>query len=661
VPKNPAEFFVVGRVFALLWHENLGINNAIGKQRLENAYISSVGFGEKVFSRISRMVVVRRRYGYSWCIGINTYGGRGLAKTGLSAQVIRAHAIVYDAAGIPYQDPGEPDSPIHPIPVLLSPDQQLDKMARLDFNKVYTVEWDVKVMNIGKVKNDALQYLESQWAKETMGNMNEKSDEKPRRDSLTSADSSRTTAPSLAGSFGRDYATLGDDSFHSDRVRKTGYRSREVMVGRVQSQAVLEQVSGLGRTPVDLSLSADSRPEPCHLTPLGQRFAKIKVGQIKECVNFVVSEQAVLKEDPHDYLREAVVLYRNSKIQDARACIQQALVIDHCSGLDKEDIQDYLSDLIALRKSTVNKLLSNVDKTFDAVKTKSDASTPIDETGPRHAATADRTRHIPAERKYSLEANQTRRPPFPTTSDLVNQFSSVNFNAGRSPSIPQSMTHEAAHDSRHRPATGSRDSWYSAGNHSQDSLHIGDVDVRGTEGEFEPLDPRYRQRRDKGEYFIVGRVFAILWHENMGITNERPGPDVQFTRDNRFGEKIFSHIRRMVVIRQRYGYCWCIAINTYGGRGLGGKRRSDGQVQSHTIVYESTSRPTMFKEEQFRMNKEPIAVDMVPGHTLDKASRLNYAKVCTVEHNVKVMDIGFVSERSMPYLCAHWRDEMAAI
>ena len=420
------------------------------------------------------------------------------------------------------------------------------------------------------------------------------------------------------------------------------------------------QTPGFGRTSGDLNLSAESRPEPCHLTPLGQRFARIGVGQIKECVNFIVSEQAVLKEDPQHYLREAGVLYRRSKIQDARACVQQALIIDHCSDLDKDDIRDYLSDLMALQKHTVKKLLSNVDKTFAAVKTKSDASTPLDDAGPRNATATDRSRHIHAERKYSYEDDRTQRSPSPTTSDLVNRFSSVNLNTGRLPNIPQPMPHEAAHDSRYQPPTGSRASWSSAGNRgSINSLHIEEVQVRGTEGEFEPLDPRYRQRRDKPEYFIVGRLFAILWHENLGITNRKPGPDVQFTRDNRFGEKIFSHIRRMIIVRQRYGYCWCVSINTYSGRGLVGKNRSDAEVQSHTIVYDSTSRPAVFKEEQGLMNKEPIAVDMVPGHTLGKASRLNYAKVCTVEHNVKVMDIGMVSDRSMPYLLAHWKDETA--
>jgi hypothetical protein len=479
------------------------------------------------------------------------------------------------------------------------------------------------------------------------------------RDTIPSADSARHFSLNTGDFSSTRKSQWGPSPPPNTLTYQSGLNApRTSSAAYVPLQSPPRKTPGVGRTSGDLNLSAEWRPEPCHLTPLGQRFARVRVGQMKECVNFIVTEQAVLKEDPQRYLREAGVLYRNSKTQDARACIQQALVIDHCSGLDKEDIQDYLSDLIALRKSTVNKLLSNVDKTFDAVKTQSDASTPLDGTGPRHAATADRNRHIPAERRYSLEDDQTQRPPSPTTSDLVNQFSSVNFNTGRSPSNPQPMPHEAAHDSRHRPATGSRASRSSAGNHSRNSRRIGDVEVRGTEGEFEPLDPRYRQRRDKAEYFIVGRLFAILWHENMGITNKRPGPDVQFTRDNRFGEKIFSHIRRMIVVRQRYGYCWCVSINTYGGRGLVGKNRSDAEVQSHTIVYESTSRPAMFKEEQGLMTKESIAVDMVHGHTLDKASRLNYAKVCTVEHNVKVMDIGMVSARSMPYLCAHWREEM---
>jgi hypothetical protein len=56
------------------------------------------------------------------------------------------------------------------------------------------------------------------------------------------------------------------------------------------------------------------------------------------------------------------------------------------------------------------------------------------------------------------------------------------------------------------------------------------------------------------------------------------------------------------------------------------------------------------------MALEPIEVTMATPHQkLDKMSRLNFLKPYSVEHNVKAMDMGFVSPRSMPYLLAYWQ------
>ena len=41
---------------------------------------------KSVCSRIGRMVVVRERHGYCWCIPIRTYNYQGVAKKGLSTQ-----------------------------------------------------------------------------------------------------------------------------------------------------------------------------------------------------------------------------------------------------------------------------------------------------------------------------------------------------------------------------------------------------------------------------------------------------------------------------------------------------------------------------------------------------------------------------------------------
>jgi hypothetical protein len=40
-------------------------------------------------------------------------------------------------------------------------------------------------------------------------------------------------------------------------------------------------------------------------------------------------------------------------------------------------------------------------------------------------------------------------------------------------------------------------------------------------------------------------------------------------------------------------------------------------------------------------------------------SRLNYKKVYTVEHNVKVMDVGRVTRESLGVLLGYWRNTIA--
>jgi hypothetical protein len=43
-----------------------------------------------------------------------------------------------------------------PIAVKMEKEQKLDKMSRINFGKHYTVEWNVKVMNVGRVVPDSM-------------------------------------------------------------------------------------------------------------------------------------------------------------------------------------------------------------------------------------------------------------------------------------------------------------------------------------------------------------------------------------------------------------------------------------------------------------------------------------------------------------------------
>ncbi|KAL4749171.1 hypothetical protein BDW72DRAFT_140391 [Aspergillus terricola var. indicus] len=167
------------------------------------------------------------------------------------------------------------------------------------------------------------------------------------------------------------------------------------------------------------------------------------------------------------------------------------------------------------------------------------------------------------------------------------------------------------------------------------------------------LDPRYMVQPP--HYYREGKVFSILWHENdgrAGGTLVSRGPLYL----GRFGEPIYSTIRRMVVFRQYEQCSWCFAITTYNGRGVA-KRGVD--PDKHAIVYMRGTMPTLGAGEP-RMIKEPLEVAPEnPDERLDSMSRLNFSKIYTVEHNVKVLPIGRISSRSMTRFREYARYELA--
>ncbi|KAL6235339.1 hypothetical protein BDW75DRAFT_143889 [Aspergillus navahoensis] len=167
------------------------------------------------------------------------------------------------------------------------------------------------------------------------------------------------------------------------------------------------------------------------------------------------------------------------------------------------------------------------------------------------------------------------------------------------------------------------------------------------------LDSRYMVQPP--HYYREGKVFSILWHENdgrAGGTLVSRGPLYR----GRFGEPIYSTIRRMVVVRQFDQCSWCFAITTYNGRGVA-KRGVD--PDKHAIVYMRGTRPALDAGEP-RMIKEPLEVSPeTPDEHLDSMSRLNFSKIYTVEHNVKVLPIGKISSGSMTRFRQYARDELA--
>jgi len=171
----------------------------------------------------------------------------------------------------------------------------------------------------------------------------------------------------------------------------------------------------------------------------------------------------------------------------------------------------------------------------------------------------------------------------------------------------------------------------------------------------ETLDTRYRRvkRHQRATFFVPGRVFKMLWSEPAGEVS--PGKTRGSTHFStvRFGETVFSEIRRFIVIRNKGDFSSCIPIQTYKGQGA----TKPGLVMSdHGIVHTSDTAPNQIPGEN--LTKHPIKVipNTAYNDRLEPESRVNYGKPYVVEHNVKLLEVGMVCPNHL-YLIAIYFDQ----
>ncbi|PVH78966.1 hypothetical protein DL98DRAFT_560926 [Cadophora sp. DSE1049] len=153
----------------------------------------------------------------------------------------------------------------------------------------------------------------------------------------------------------------------------------------------------------------------------------------------------------------------------------------------------------------------------------------------------------------------------------------------------------------------------------------------------------------------------VLWTEPAGI--QRTGRD----KGTQYGSQLsttylngtaYTEIRRFVVIGEGYGNSICSPIHTYSGQATLKSNLPD--AKQHAIIHTSKRAPeehsytaedgTIVKEY---LPKEPIRVISEQAGEegdLGELSRVNYAKIYTVEHYVRVLNIGKVHPMSMASL-----------
>ncbi|KAL3421115.1 hypothetical protein PVAG01_07560 [Phlyctema vagabunda] len=155
VIHQPSRFFKPGRVFKCMWSEPAG-NTA------EDRFTSYRG-GHATYTKIRRFVVVKQKTHNCICIPLQTYGGRGISKSGIQ---ISEHAMVYEARAD--RPPRASSRSIKPFPIVLETPGKIDPSSVLHFGSVYTVEYNVKVAKIGRIEKDHVERLKECW-QQSMG------------------------------------------------------------------------------------------------------------------------------------------------------------------------------------------------------------------------------------------------------------------------------------------------------------------------------------------------------------------------------------------------------------------------------------------------------------------------------------------------------------
>ncbi|KAL1896992.1 hypothetical protein Cpir12675_002517 [Ceratocystis pirilliformis] len=153
------------------------------------------------------------------------------------------------------------------------------------------------------------------------------------------------------------------------------------------------------------------------------------------------------------------------------------------------------------------------------------------------------------------------------------------------------------------------------------------------------MDPGYQVH--KSTNFQPGEVFKVLWSEPVGKSVSTSSSTVSGTQTfvDSYGERFYVGFRRFIVVANDAGHCTCVPILTYGGRGC---QKSGVKPDRHGIVVQCGKKAKPAAGEP-TLGFPPIRVQIrAHGERLTRESRINYSKLVTVEHNVKVFFVGSI-------------------
>lgn len=152
--------FRFGKVFKVLWSEPSG-NSGYESSSIVTA--NHIQQGDTYFMKVRRFVVIKAMKGHCICLPILTYGGQGTRKRGVHPG---DHAPISNKGTRAVFAPNEREHGLLRTSIRFTPKTPLDKldgMSRINYAKPYTVEYNVKVLFIGKIDPESERELVSNY------------------------------------------------------------------------------------------------------------------------------------------------------------------------------------------------------------------------------------------------------------------------------------------------------------------------------------------------------------------------------------------------------------------------------------------------------------------------------------------------------------------
>ena len=174
--KRKPNFFCEGRVLAVVWNETAGTNatdyntsKSYNNQRVQKNINSVLYTDNYVYTEQRRFVVVRRMPEFCYACPIFTYGGQGTLKKGVRAE---QHAVAYSTSQEAQAFKDEIGKITkRPIGVVMeSGEPDLHIASRIYFGIHHPIQYNVRVKNIGRVREKDMPNLIGYWKEEDKRN-----------------------------------------------------------------------------------------------------------------------------------------------------------------------------------------------------------------------------------------------------------------------------------------------------------------------------------------------------------------------------------------------------------------------------------------------------------------------------------------------------------